>query len=136
MPGDDTTYAWRGYIPDSENIVMHNPERGFVSSANQLAYDTSYPYYLGQHYPLFTELYYINKSVFLQCKILLWKDMETLQKNNLNMLAQMARPVLLKYLHDSTLTADEKNYLNIFKNWDLNNDSDAKGAYSIFCLVG
>jgi penicillin amidase len=38
MPGDDTTYAWRGDIPDSENIVLHNPERGFVSSANQRAY--------------------------------------------------------------------------------------------------
>ena len=53
MPGDDTTYAWRGFIPDSMNLIMHNPARGFVSSANQLPYDTSYPYYLGGTYPLY-----------------------------------------------------------------------------------
>ena len=131
MPGDDTTYAWRGDIPDSENIVLHNPERGFVSSANQRAYDTSYPYYLGQHYPLF-RAYEINKQLSAMQNITV-NDMETLQKNNLNVLAQMAKPALLKYLYDSTLTTDEKNYLNIFKNWDLNNDANSKGA-SVFSV--
>jgi penicillin amidase len=34
----------------------------------------------------------------------------------------------LNNLYDSTLTGDEKNYLNIFNNWNFNNDADAKGA--------
>ena len=40
MPGTDSSYAWQAYIPDSLQMVMHNPERGFVSSANQTPYDT------------------------------------------------------------------------------------------------
>jgi penicillin amidase len=47
MPGDDTTYAWQGMIPNEENPTIKNPERGFVSSANQKATDATYPYYLG-----------------------------------------------------------------------------------------
>ncbi len=43
MEGSDDRFKWTGMIPDNENLVMHNPARGFVSSANQYAYDTSYP---------------------------------------------------------------------------------------------
>ncbi len=47
MPGTDSSYLWQGMIPQDENPHLVNPERGFVSSANQLPADTSYPYYLG-----------------------------------------------------------------------------------------
>jgi Protein related to penicillin acylase len=36
MPGTDSSYMWQGYIPMEENPHVINPERGFVSSANQL----------------------------------------------------------------------------------------------------
>ncbi|MDE3211774.1 MAG: penicillin acylase family protein, partial [Bacteroidota bacterium] len=51
MPGTDSSYFWQGLIPQDENPHMINPERGFVSSANQLPADTAYPYYLGGHFP-------------------------------------------------------------------------------------
>ena len=47
MPGTDSSYMWQGYIPMEENPHVINPERGFVSSANQLPADTTYPYYIG-----------------------------------------------------------------------------------------
>ena len=39
MPGIESSYMWQGYIPNSENPMMLNPARGFVSSANQLPAD-------------------------------------------------------------------------------------------------
>ena len=55
MPGDDSNYAWQGLIPNEENPFIKNPERGFVSSANQKSVDASYPYYLGtaSSFPLY-----------------------------------------------------------------------------------
>ncbi|MGN6541207.1 MAG: penicillin acylase family protein, partial [Ginsengibacter sp.] len=47
MQGSDSSYFWQGIIPQDENPHLVNPERGFVSSANQLPTDTTYPYYLG-----------------------------------------------------------------------------------------
>ena len=46
MPGTDSSYMWQGMIPQSENPHVLNPERNFISSANQLPADTSYPYYI------------------------------------------------------------------------------------------
>jgi penicillin amidase len=126
MPGDDTTYAWRGYIPDSANLVMHNPERGFVSSANQMPYDTSYPYYLAGKYPVYRG-YIINKSL-LGMKNISVQDMERLQTSNYNVFAEMARPLLIKYVDEKNLNDDEKKYLDVFKNWDLKDDTGEVGA--------
>ena len=126
MPGDDTTYAWRGYIPDSANLVMHNPTRGFVSSANQMPYDTSYPYYLGtDNYPLYRG-FIVNRNLRSMQNITT-DDMEQMQTSNYNVFAEIARPVLLKYLDQSNLGDDEKNYLNILKNWNLESNAGEKG---------
>ncbi|MFK4996545.1 penicillin acylase family protein, partial [Klebsiella pneumoniae] len=56
------------------------------------------------------------------------EDMQRLQMNNYNVFAEMARPVILKYTNESLLTADEKKYISLLKNWDLNSEVDAKGA--------
>src|SRR5207249_5262056 len=82
MPGEDTTYEWRGFIPDSANVVIHNPERGFVSSANQMPYDTSYPYYLGGKYPVYRG-YIINRTLSGMNNITV-EDMERVQTSNYN----------------------------------------------------
>ena len=131
MPGDDTSFAWRGFIPDSANLIMHNPERGFVSSANQLPYDTSYPYYLGGTYPMYRG-YLINRLLQNMNNITV-DDMKHLQTNNYNVFAEMARPVLLKYINENNLNSNEKKYLDVFKSWNLYNDSNQVGA-TVFSL--
>lgn len=125
MPGENDVYAWRGFIPDSANIVMHNPERGFVSSANQYPYDTSYPYYLGGEYPVYRG-YLINRYLSSMQNITA-TDMEKLQTNNYNVFQEMARPFLLKYLDKSALSAKEIKYLDIYAQWNLQNDAKETG---------
>jgi penicillin amidase len=56
MPGTDTLTKWKSFIPQQENPHILNPERGFVSSANQVPADTSYPYYLGGDYDVYRGL--------------------------------------------------------------------------------
>lgn len=125
MPGENDRYAWRGYIPDSANILMHNPSRGFVSSANQLPYDTTYPYYLGGDYPVYRG-YLINRYLNAMQNVTA-DDMKKLQTNNYNVFQEMARPLLLKYIDKSKLSDKEIKYLDIYSQWNLQNLAKEKG---------
>ncbi|HEX6182225.1 MAG TPA: penicillin acylase family protein [Chitinophagaceae bacterium] len=125
MPGTDTTFMWQGMIPQSETPNQFNPDRGFVSSAKQLPTDTTYPYYLGGSYPPYRGLI-INRYLRGMSSITP-EDMQRLQTENYNVFAEMARPMLLKNIDETALNADEKKYLDIFKNWNLRNDPQEKG---------
>ena len=55
-------------------------------------------------------------------------DMEKLQTENYNVLAEFALPILLKNTDESKLSSEEKKFLDIVKNWNKRNDPDEKGA--------
>ncbi|HLV70500.1 MAG TPA: penicillin acylase family protein, partial [Xanthomarina sp.] len=44
MDGSNPEHDWQSFIPSSNNAFTKNPERGFVSSANQHPVDASYPF--------------------------------------------------------------------------------------------
>jgi len=129
MPGEDSSYLWQGYIPQQENPTMlldtADNGRGFVSSANQLPVDTTYPYYLGIDFPPYRGLT-INRRLSSLNSISA-ADMMSLQKNNFDVFAEMARPLLLRNIHPERLTTEEKHYLDTFRIWNLNNDPEEKG---------
>lgn len=129
MPGFDSTYMWQGMIPANENPQQVNPERGFVSSANQLPVDGTYPYYLGGSYPPYRGLI-INRHLNRMTSITP-QDMMRLQTDNYNVFAEFARPVLMKYLDQSSLNTDEVKCLNIVRDWNLRNDPEQNGI-SVF----
>jgi penicillin amidase len=131
MPGTDSSYLWKGFIPAKENPTVYNPARGFVSSANQLAADGTYPYYLGGEANIYRGIS-INRMLNRMNDITV-EDMEKMQTNNYNVFAEMARPVLLKYLDNSKLTADERIYISKFRNWNLSNNINEEGP-AIFKL--
>jgi len=127
MPGDDSSYAWQAYIPDSLQPAMHNPERGFVSSANQAPYDVrTYPYYMPANFSLYRS-WLINRNLSAMQNITV-DDMEKLQTNFYNLLAEKALPVLMPYLNVSALSDEESKYLSLLQTWNLVNDADSKAA--------
>ena len=134
MPGDDTTYAWQGMIPNEENPTIKNPERGFVSSANQKATDATYPYYLGTatSFPLYRGIS-VNQHLIGMSGITA-EDMQTLQTNNDNVFAATARPALMKYVQVEKLSPDAKRMLDEMTNWDLVNSEKSKGI-TVFEIV-
>lgn len=134
LPGIDSSYAWQGYIPTEENPMIKNPERGFVSSANQKSTDDTYPYYLGaaSNFPVYRGVI-INRRLAAMQQIKPM-DMQGLQMDNYHVFAEMARPILMKYLVESKLNPDEKKYIDLLKNWNLISSISEKGA-TIFNLV-
>ena len=131
MPGIDSNFRWQGIIPTDENPMMLNPARGFVSSANQVPADSTYPYYLSGSFPTYRGMI-INRKLAAMSNITV-QDMQEMQTDNYNIFAELARPVLLKYIDGSKLTSEELNNLNILKSWNLRNDISEEGA-TIFKL--
>ena len=133
MPGEDTSYIWQGNIPQAENPHMINPERQFVSSANQLPVDPSvYPYYLGGEYPPYRGII-INRFLNRLTDKMEPLDMMRLQNENYNVFAEMARPVLLGSLDPAILGGEEKIFYDLLESWNLKNDPDEK-APTVFTL--
>ncbi|PZR22376.1 MAG: penicillin acylase family protein [Citrobacter freundii] len=125
MPGADDSYAWQGYIPQEENPHIVNPARGFVSSANQRAADTTYPYYVPGDFSVYRGIR-INQQLDSLQQITP-ADMMKLQNDNFNTEASIFRPTLMKYIDQSKLNADELKLLSIFSSWNLMNNVDQKG---------
>lgn len=125
MPGTDSSYFWKGYIDQAANPHV-DPGADFVASANQLPTDTSYPYYQNGGYDLYRG-YLINHRLRAMNGITV-REMQELQTENYNILAQLARPVLLRNIKTDQLSTEEREYLNSVTAWNLRNDAAEKGA--------
>ncbi|HRO45068.1 penicillin acylase family protein [Agriterribacter sp.] len=131
MPGKDSSYMWQEFIPADENPHILNPERGFVSSANQRPADSTYPYFIPGYYDLYRGIA-INRELYAIDDVTA-DDMMKLQNDNYNVFAETARPLLLKYVNDSSLNENERKYLDIVSGWSLYNNINERGA-TIFKL--
>lgn len=126
MKGTDSTYLWRGIIPQTEVPMQFNPERGFISSANQHPTDSTYPYYLGRDYP--TMRGFIINRMLTGMNTITPENMMQMQTSNYNVFAEMAKPALVKYFQKEKFNSKQIKYWNIFLEWNLSNDINAKGA--------
>ena len=127
MPGVDSSYLWQGMIPQDEVPYQYNPERGFVSSANQKPVDdNTYPYYLGRDYPPYRG-YIINKRLAAMTNITP-DDMKQLQTDNTDVAGTMIKPLILANMKEQDLNSTEKKYFDLLKSWNCSNDIGSKGA--------
>ncbi len=126
MDGSKSENDWQSFIPQQFNAHTKNPERGFVSSANQHPVDEAYPYFV------FNDGYetYRNRVIndFLNSKEKLSvQDFKDLQNNNYNLKAAELMPYMLETMDISNQTAAEKEIYNIAKKWQYNNDMEEVG---------
>lgn len=124
--------VWDNFIPFEHNPMQHNPESGFVASANQESTDASYPYYYTGGFENYRNRV-INKELGAITKATT-KDMIALQLNNFNMKASESLPLMLQYVDLSTLDFSQQNIFNDLKNWDFYNQIDSKAGiyYELF----
>jgi penicillin amidase len=126
MDGSKSENDWQSYIPQEFNAHTKNPERGFVSSANQHPVDENYPYYV------FNDGYetYRNRVIndfFNSKEKFSVDDFKALHNNNYNLKAAELVPYMIENMDTSTLTEAEKEIYNEIKAWNFNNDIDEVG---------
>tara|TARA_R110002167_G_scaffold90189_1_gene243196 strand:+ start:2848 stop:5262 length:2415 start_codon:yes stop_codon:yes gene_type:complete len=121
LDGSKPENEWQSFIPQEFNAHTKNPERGFVSSANQHPVDESYPFYV------FNDGYeaYRNRVIndFFRSKDTFnIQDFKNLQNNNYNLKASELLPYMLANMDTSNLNNDEQSVLNEIKKWNYVSD--------------
>lgn len=117
--GTKSSNNWTQFIPNEHNAFWKNPERGFVSSANQHPADSTYPYYITAR--LFEA--YRNRrinDVLLADKEVSIDDLKALHFDNFGMKAAESLPFMIENLSGVNLSAIEMNKIELLKKWDFN----------------
>ncbi|MDN3668140.1 penicillin acylase family protein [Echinicola jeungdonensis] len=121
MDGNNPAFEWKGYIPADQNPSTLNPERGFVSSANQHSTSQTYPYYIFDD----SFEHYRNRRIntrLLEMENITIKDMQNLQMDDYYLHAAEALPVMLDYLLEDTTRVFSENteaLIDSLQNWNL-----------------
>lgn len=121
--GSDPKYDWQDWIPFEHIPSVKNPERGFVSSANQDPVDNSYPYYLDDDFVPYERGRRINEQLAAMDGITS-QDMQQLQMDSYSYHAQTMLPTLLESLTADTLSTSKKEALDKLKTWNYENKGD------------
>jgi len=123
MDGTNPEYNWNPTIPHLEKAHILNPERGFVSSANQHITDKNYPYYLG---PWFVESFRgerINQKL-KSLENATYEDFIQIQMDNKNLMAERVLPILLDSLQNQMVSPNFVQPIAELIKWDFFFDSD------------
>lgn len=128
--GTDPRYDWQGWIPHEHNPHIRNPQRGFVSSANQNPTDPPYPYYLNWYFAPYYRGARINEWLELSHNMEP-EDFRIMQLDSKNLHAESVLPTLLRMLDQEGLSQAERVARNELAKWDYFSDA-GKIAPTIF----
>jgi len=123
MDGTRADMDWIDFIPRAHNAHIKNPERGFLSSANQIPVDSTYPYY---HYDRGFE-HYRNRRInnrLSELDNITIEDMKRLQNDNYHLLAAEILPTILDSLDRNSLSASQQQAYDKLRNWNFMANED------------
>ncbi|MEQ9265770.1 MAG: penicillin acylase family protein [Balneolaceae bacterium] len=123
--GTDPLYDWQGWIPTEQNPNIKNPERGFVSSANQESAAPDYPYYLEDDYAPYERGRRIN-DLLAGMNDITKEDIQEMQMDDYSYHASSILPQLLEWVNRDSLNNDEIEILTAVENWNFYNSSDLR----------
>ncbi len=121
--GSNPKYDWQGWIPFEQIPYVKNPERGFVSSANQDPTGETYPYYLDDDFAPYERGHRINDRLAAMDNITP-KDMQQLQLDVFSYHASDVLPTMLEHLKTDSLSHPQENALQSLREWEYENKGE------------
>jgi penicillin G amidase len=122
--GQEPAQEWGAWIPRGHLPQVRNPERGYVSSANQNPADRTYPYYLPGTFFSNSRGTRINERLE-EMEAVTPEEMMNLQLDVLNLLARRVLPTILDRLAGADLSGAEARSRELLEGWDYRNDAGA-----------
>jgi penicillin amidase len=116
--GTDPRYDWQGWIPSEHNPHIKNPERGFVSSANQESAAPDYPYYLDDDFAPYERGRRIN-DLLTEMEDITPQDMQRMQMDNFAYNASTIIPEMIAWTNSDELSDKEMEVLDMMRDWDF-----------------
>lgn len=118
LDGSRADHDWQAYIPVEQNPTSVNPERGFVSSANQYPADSTYPFYQLGYFEEYRNRR-VNDRLSTMGDKITPQDLMDLQLDNYGLMAAEALPVMLEAFPPAK---------DVLGNWDFFYNADSKQA--------
>lgn len=110
---------WVGWIPREQAPKILNPRRGFVSSANQVPADPTYPYPLIGKRTFEDYRGRIINQLLDTMTLITPQDMMDMQQNNFSLLASEILPALLHIVDTSAcLSENERQIAQLLSRWN------------------
>jgi penicillin G amidase len=132
-PGDSSKYDWTGLVPFEELPFEFNPERGYVSSANNKTAPDDYPYYISHWFHTSARIDRIREM--LEEKLLLGtEDFEAMHRDVKSKKAEQMTPVFISSIRtNADLNESEKEALKKLDEWnfELTRESVAASVFEI-----
>jgi len=132
-PGDSSTYDWTGLVPFEELPYEFNPDRGYVSSANNKTAPDDYPYYISQWFLVPNRINRIREMLEAKEKLGI-NDFKKMQGDFKSKKAEKFTPLFLDALKTGNNWSEtEQAALQKFQNWDyvLTRESQATSIFEV-----
>jgi penicillin amidase len=130
VPGWTGEYEWTGMIPFDELPYAYNPEQGFLATANNRTYDSSYPHHIGADFLPPFRVRRISQLLAATEK----HSYETFAAMHLDTVSLQAREVLPLMLQAAPSGARQEHAFALLKTWDydVRADSAAAAIYEVW----
>jgi penicillin amidase len=119
VPGWSDEYSWKGFVPFEEQASIYNPEAGFIVTANNRVVGKEYPYHITVDWlPSYRaeRIESLLKELSASGKKLSVEDMQTIQMDQLSLMAKKLVPELVKVTPSSEV---QKEVIELLNNWDF-----------------
>jgi penicillin amidase len=132
-PGDSSKYDWIGLVPFDELPFEFNPERGYVSSANNKTVPDDYPHYISHWFATSDRIDRI-REMLEEKQLLGTEDFEAMHRDVKSKKAEEYTPVFVAAIKsESSLNDTEKEALKNLEEWnfELTRESAAASVFEI-----
>lgn len=132
-PGDSSKYDWTGLVPFEELPFEFNPERGYVSSANNKTAPDDYPYYISYWYATSDRIDRI-REMLEEKELLGIEDIKAMHSDVKSKKAEQFTPVFISSVKNATdLNETEKEAFTSLENWhyELTRESTAAAIFEV-----
>ena len=132
-PGDSSKYDWKGLVPFEELPYEFNPERGYVSSANNKTVSDDYPHYISYWFATPSRIDRIREMLEAKEKLGV-DDFKAMHSDVKSKTAERMTLVFLRALQQQSSYSDtEKAALKKFAGWDyqLTRESQAASVFEV-----
>lgn len=129
--GDTSEYDWKGYVPFDQLPSSFNPEKGYVSSANNKTVSSDYPYYISFRFYVPYRISRI-RNMLEEKEILGIDDFKRMITDQHSDYARLLTPFVIKLKERlNEMDPTESAAFSSLEVWDFNMDKD-KAAPAIF----
>ena len=131
--GDNPLFDWKGMVPFEEMPFLYNPEKGFISTANNRTIDEDFPYYISGLWADPSRIRVINKKLEERDTF----DLEYMKEIQLEYTSEFASIVLPSLLEQDIKEDSQivKRAMTFLRSWDCVESKDSEATLIFHSII-